>query len=306
MRRALSLIAILATAASCGDNDLQAEIDDLTAQLAATEAELAQTAQQRDTFKQERDAIAGALAALEAKVNPVISLEVPFVFGAEALELNKAYPVAGGDTLSFREVRYWLTGVALERPDHSFVDVPDGYYLVEARPEQPLTNGTESALMLPATRREAISFTSIPSGTYVGIRFHIGVDPAHNDDLSRTAGELHTLKNMTSDNGWMWFTSYIFTKTRADLAGPGGAAVVSWDNGSNDDLREVHLAFPSAIETAAAVAYKVRVKADLKTLADAVAPRQRVVIGAGTPGDRSLLADAFRDMFVLESAAAVP
>jgi hypothetical protein len=54
------------------------------------------------------------------------------------------------------------------------------------------------------------------------------------------------------------------------------------------------------------VGYTVRVKADLESLVTAVAPRTRLVINAGTAADRTLLADSFRDMFVMESAAATP
>src|SRR5262249_10792862 len=149
----------------------------------------------------------------------------------------------------------------------------------------------ETALTLPALRRESVALRGVPAGTYTAIRFHVGVDPAHNDDLSNTAGELHTLQNMTFDNGWMWFTSYIFTRTRADLAGPGGAAVMSWDNGSNADYRQVMLDFPAPLQTKPGSGYAIRVRADLRALAGSVAPRQHLLINASTPADRTLLAN---------------
>lgn len=307
MRTRLLAIPIAAALGSCGDNSHEAElqalqdtVDDLQQRVDELEGDLA-------GVTQERDDLADRLGALEARVEPSIALEIPLMYGASPLALATPYPVPGSsDTIAFREVRYWVTNVALRRGDGTFVDVPEAFYLIEARPEQPLTNGTETALTLPSVRRETVALRGLPAGTYTGVRFLVGVDPAHNDDLSNTAGELHTLQNMTFDNGWMWFTSYIFTKTRADLAGPGGAAVMAWDNGSNADLREVTLDFPAPLAMKPGAGYTIRVRADLQALVGDVSPRDHLLIGAGTPAERTMLANAFRDMFAMDAAIASP
>jgi hypothetical protein len=307
MRTYLAATSLAALLGACGDNDHEAELTALQGTVDELQQRVDELEAARAELTRQRDELAAGVSAAEARLQPRVTLEVPLVYGAAALALATPYPVAGGsDTIAFREVRYWLSNVALRRADGSYAAVPDAYYLIEARPEQPLTNGTEAALTLPPARRESVALAGVPAGTYTGIRFNVGVDGAHNDDLSKPAGELHTLRNMTFDNGWMWFTSYVFTRTRADLDGAGGAAVVSWDNGTNADLREVALAFPAPLAVKTGAAYTVRVRADLAELVADVSPRQHLVIGAGTPADRTLLADGFRDMFKLDAAIATP
>jgi hypothetical protein len=298
MTKFLSVFSIALLATSCGDNSHLDQIETLEETITMLEADLM-------AAETERDVLAARVADLETKAFPTVTLEVPLMYGSSALALATPYPVgATGDTISFREVRYWMSNISLRKADGTFVDVPDTYFLIEARPEQPLTNGTEAAITLAANRRETLTLKGIPAGTYNGIRFHVGVDQTRNDDLSNTAGELHTLKNMTF-HSWMWFTSYIFTKTRADLTGAGGPdAIVVWDNGSNADYREVTLAFGSPLAMGPGKAYAVKATADLAKVVTTVQPRTRTVIDAAADADRAVLADAFRDMFTMVSASA--
>lgn len=311
---ALAITAAMIWTGCTDSNDQDEQDSDLTAELAALqgvvdalEDSVTQLMADLAAMTGERDELAEQVAILADRARPAVSLEVPLMYGDAPLALDTPYPLPNGaDTIRFAEVRYWLTNVALRTAEGAYVEVPGSYYLVEARPTQLVTNGTATDVTLPALRRETIQLAGVEPGRYRGIRFHIGVDPAHNDDLSQSGGELHTLKNMTFDNGWMWFTSYVFTKTRASLDGAEGAATLAWDNGSNDDYRTVELDFPADLMIEVGAAYVVRAPADLQALVAAVAPRAHLTIGASSPADRTLLADGFRDMFAMASARVAP
>jgi outer membrane murein-binding lipoprotein Lpp len=309
-RSFLSAVVLASTLIGCSDDDehaeleqiideLEQQVEELQAQLATANEQLTTKTAELATRTQERDALKAERDSFEARLAPEVTLEVPLYYGNAALVLGASYPLSGGGNIAFREVRYWLSNVELQKADLSWVTVPDAYYLIEARPEQPLTNGTEAEIALPAKRRETVDLKGIPSGSYVAIRFNIGVDAAHNDDLSNTAGELGSLKNMTFDNGWMWFTSYKFTRTVADTDTTNDTAEVSWDNGSNNDLRQVTLPFASAVALEGAQTYAIKLKADLEGLVTDVSPTTNPTINATTPEARTALADAFRDMFTM-------
>lgn len=285
--------------------------------LAAAEAALATANTDLNTANASVATLTNQVAALQGQLDAVreilatmagtVTLAVPFVYGDASLELEHAYPIAGSDdTVSFTEIRFWLSAVELERQDGSFYAVPDSFYLVEARPEQELSSGTASTETLPARRRETIAIEQVPPGVYTGVRFHVGVDAEHNDDLSIPGGELHLLQNMAFDNGWMWFTSYVFTKTKGHVNGPGGMATFAWDNGSNADYRSVTLPSFDPIAVTAETSYTIRVAVEVDELVATVAPRTRPTIGASSPANRTILADAFRDMFALVSVSETP
>ena len=129
----------------------------------------------------------------------------------------------------------------------------------------------------------------------------MGVDATHNDDLSLQAGELHVLKNMTSVS-WMWFTSYVFTKTRGQfVAASGSTASFAWDTGSNADYRTVSQTFPSPVTVNSQKRLAVNLRADVAALFSTLSPRTTPSISASQAAERTKLADSFSSMFSLTS-----
>jgi hypothetical protein len=206
-----------------------------------------------------------------------LTLRIGFTVQGTPLQLGTTYATKLGE-LRFQGVRYWLSQLRLITEQGESVDVPDSYYLMEVRGEEPLRGNTQNPVTLPARRRENIQLPSLPSGRYRAISFNVGVDAAHNDDLSLSAGELTVLQNMASYQ-WMWFTSYIFTQLNAAVSADhdlvqlvqedGGVPAdlqVHWENGSNQDLRRVELALPSQVSVGVNVHPLVDVQLDVVQL----------------------------------------
>lgn len=227
-----------------------------------------------------------------------VTLETKFVFGDTDLELGKAYDLGANRAFTFEEARFWLSNVKLTMDNGTAFAVPNAYYLVEVMKEQKLTNGVVGTHILPANRREAMNLSRIPAGRYTAIELAIGVDPTHNDNLSLSGGELHVLKNMTSDNGWMWLTSYVFTKLRGMLSTAGGAPVaVRWENGTNTDYRMVKRNFATPLAIGDTAPTKISIALDMKKLFDDLDPRQTPTITATQETQRHALADAWARAF---------
>lgn len=107
------------------------------------------------------------------------------------LELNRYYAL-GDDSVSFAEVRYWLSNVEFILEDGSVWKEKASYRLMET------TSSTE---------REEFA-VKLPAGKYKGIRFALGVDSNRNSSIDSISGELDVTKGMS----WTWNTGYIFMK----------------------------------------------------------------------------------------------
>jgi hypothetical protein len=279
-----------------------------------------------DDLQMQLEAARRALArnqAERAQLPGAVNLQIKFVVQGRPLQLDQPYGLAVGD-VRVRAIRYWLSQLSFITADGSSTEIADSYYLMEARGKQQLSGGTQAAITLPAKRRELIVLPSVPTSTYTKIAFNVGVDAAHNDDLSLTAGELTVLQNMASVQ-WMWFTSYIFTQLDALIAGDlndvqedGGVPIdlqLRWENGTNQDLRRVELTLPSPasigaggpltnieVELDVAVLFN-ELGAELQAARDTMPSSPMSSIGAATEAQRTVLADnwsrAFRALGVV-------
>jgi hypothetical protein len=174
-----------------------------------------------------------------------------------------------------------------------------------AMSEQRLENGTEKTLTLPAQRRELIALNNVPPGSYKTLEFQVGVDAEHNDDLSLIAGELNVLRNMAGYQ-WMWFTSYIFTKTHASFtpaAPPSTPTGIYWENGTNADLRTVRLELPVNPEVQLGARPQINLQLDIAKVIEGIDPALTPAIGATDLGPRARLADNWAHAFRFESLA---
>lgn len=288
----------------------QGEKDGLQVQLELTKAALqrAEASLAAQDFTGTKQALDAAIATLQELIKALaafpasVRLEVKFAFDQQPFELDTAYPLAEGATVSFTEVRYWLSNVKFLRADGSTALVPNAYYLVEAMKAQTLVAAIASQEQLPQSRRETIELASVTTGVYSGIEFAVGVDAEHNDNLWLGGGELNVLKNMTSQS-WNWFTSYIFSKMRATYtAGPSAPIALAWDTGSNANYRIVKKTFDAPIEVSSSRTTKVALRANMKALFASLEPARTPNIGAGQAAQRTVLADNWSSAFELVSA----
>ncbi|WP_163786746.1 MbnP family protein [Myxococcus vastator] len=279
----------------------QAELADITLQL--DEARELLASQDWEGVYQQLTQVRAELAALRAQLAATdgsLELNAAFVFGTSPFALGQTYTTAGGDTVTFSQVRYWLSNVTLLKQDGTTTALADSYHLMEVINAQEL-EGTSNPVTLPANRRERVQARAVPAGSYTGIRFSIGVDPSYNDDLSRQAGELHVLQNMASVS-WMWFTSYIFTKTHGTyVTAEGTQGDFTWDTGTNANYRTVELPFPAAVTVNSQQHVAVNVQANVAALFTALSPRTTLSIGATQSAESATLSDNFAGMFSVVS-----
>ncbi|WNG30305.1 hypothetical protein F0U62_44565 [Cystobacter fuscus] len=308
---------------------MQATLDELRAQLARHEQDSATarqekeqlTAQLEDTRQQlaeARELLAtqdwdGVLVKLDAANEQVrqlrerlaatsgnLELNAGLFFGDQPLALDTPYGTPEGQFL-FTEVRYWLSNVTLLKQDGTQVPLPNSYYLIEAIKAQPVHGSSDDQLQMPANRRERVQVPVVPAGVYTGITFSIGVDPTYNDNLSRQAGELHILKNMTYET-WMWFTSYIFTKTKGQyVKADGSRSEFGWETGTNDNFRTVRYTFPASVTVNGQKSLSVNLRLDTARLFTGLHPLHTPSIGVSDSGERATLSDNFAKGFSLTS-----
>ncbi|MBX3262944.1 MAG: hypothetical protein KIS78_21730 [Labilithrix sp.] len=283
---------------------LERELDKAKAALKAAEDKLA--AEDYAGAVAELAAATKALADLQAAWDALpgsVTLEAKFAFGAADLQLDTPYELSTGKTFTFSEVRYWLSNVKLTVAGGATFTVPNAYYLVEVMQQQNLSNGATGTHTLPANRRESVVIGGVPSGSYTGVEFAVGVDPVRNDNLALGGGELHVLKNMTSDNGWMWFTSYIFSKVRGSYAqGDDEPIAVAWETGANENYRVISKTFSAPVKVGAGVDTKVSLRADVKKLFTDLDAEATPTIKAAQAAERTTLANNWANAFELVGA----
>ncbi|MDY7230337.1 MbnP family protein [Hyalangium rubrum] len=315
-------------------SELEAQVRELEAQVArqqedaaTSEKEKAEMTAQMKTLREdlaearallETQDWQGVLVRLEAAQAEIASLETRIAgldgsmeftaalsFGNEPFALDQQYTLSTGEKLTFTELRYWLSNIKLLKQDGTSVALPGSYYLMELLKEQYVEGGNQSGStpqpMLPANRREQVNVAAVPAGVYTGIEFSIGVDPTHNDNLSLQAGELHMLRNMTTVT-WMWFTSYIFTKTKGQyVAVDGTSNTFGWETGTNNDFRTTRQTFAAPVSVGAHKRLRVSLRADVAKLFTVLSPSTTPTINVGQADARATLSNGFRDMFTLVS-----
>lgn len=227
-------------------------------------------------------------------------------FGSSAFTLDTEYTTSEGDKIKPNQFRYWVSNIVLKKTDGSTYAVPDAYYLLENCKEQVIENS--DGIMMPASKRETVSILGIPAGEYTEVTFSIGVDSEYNDNLSMQAGELSILQNMTADNGWMWFTSYIFTKIGGTYTN-GNSETFSFifETGSNDHYKTITKAFSSPVKINGLKPAEIKIKADASKLFTGISIEEASLsgdvyrIGASTPELMTQLATNYRTAFELVS-----
>lgn len=125
-------------------------------------------------------------------------------------ELNQEYSHPGtGEDITFTKLRYYISNVVLQNSNGSEWAAPESYYIVDAMESDPY-----------------ISITGVPSGSYTGISYLVGVDSTRNVSGAQT-GALDPAENMF----WSWNTGYIFIKAEGTSPQAGSGSVFSYHLG---------------------------------------------------------------------------
>lgn len=134
-----------------------------------------------------------ALSA-QATYAAVLEIAVRHTFNGDPLQLDSLrYQNAAGETLSFTRISYLLSGIAIERDDGVWQEMPNQYAWMDAE-----------------KRRTVVRLEGVPEGKYRALRFHIGPDAEANAaDVSKIPAD-HPLNPNLDGLHWSWQGGYIF------------------------------------------------------------------------------------------------
>lgn len=211
--------------------------------------------------------------------------------GTEDLELEKNY-VINGKNYKFKNFRYWVSNIRLQKEDNSWFSVPNSYFLIEETGNIAIQEGQYN---YTARKRENVNLNSIPQGNYKAIEFGIGVDPEKNDNLSVTAGELSIMTGMTNI-AWMWHTSYLFSSLNG-MVENNTSKVLKLETGLNDNYRTVKINLPSTVAIAFGKNATISLKGDLLTLLNSFDNWEKPSVGALQTKEMQIISDNFKNNF---------
>lgn len=142
--------------------------------------------------------LAGAMAApVELKINLRI--------GDQPMQFGQTYQTPQGQRYQIDMLKFYISDVALVRPDGSEVKV-DGLALVDFKRDAP-TQGVSVLKM------------DVPAGQYRGIRFNVGV-PRELNHLDASTQQMPL--GVNSGMYWAWNPGYIFYRLEGTALLPGG------------------------------------------------------------------------------------
>jgi hypothetical protein len=142
-----------------------------------------------------------------------IKIELDHLVNGSAMQYNKDYVNAAGETMQFTLLKYYLSNFSLVETDGSIYTLPkdECYFLIE----EP-SSGVNPIITL----------TNIPNGEYKEVRFIIGVDSLKN--CAPASERTGAIDPATSGMYWAWNSGYIFLKIEgsspAILGNPGATS----------------------------------------------------------------------------------
>lgn len=211
--------------------------------------------------------------------------------GSADFALNKNFAI-NADTFSFTQLRYWVSNIVLTKEDGAVYADPDSYYLLEETNAVAIQDGSYT---YPAKKRETVELSNIPAGTYKSVTFSVGIDQAHNDNMSLQAGELSQLSGMTNIS-WMWHTSYIFSNLQGTykFAGATGATAIKVQTGLNTNYKTVTITLPAAIAVDGVNANSIGVNVDVAKIIDGLNLKTTPTVSASTATEMALVAGNYQ------------
>ncbi|CAG5018065.1 hypothetical protein DYBT9275_05912 [Dyadobacter sp. CECT 9275] len=198
--------------------------------------------------------------------------------GASDFALNKDFTI-GSQTYNFTKLRYWVSNVILVDAKGAEYKVPDSYYLIEEVGDLDLSGVINDKMIYPAKKRETVLLKDIPAGDYKTVKFSIGVDSQHNDNLSLQSGEL-SIGNGMSNIAWMWHSSYIFSSVGGTVKQGSDTKKFTTETGLNANYKTLSIDLPAPVNSVSAKGVVLNV--DVSKIFDGVDVMQNPTINAMT------------------------
>ncbi len=216
--------------------------------------------------------------------------------GNNNFSLNTSF-IIGNRTYKLNKLRYWVSNVTFINTKGIEYKVPDSYFLIEETTAISIQDGDYT---YPAKKREEIMIQNIPVGDYKTIKFSIGVDAVHNNNLSLQAGELSQLNGMTNIS-WMWHTSYIFSSIGGTVKEGNTTKNINVETGLNTNYKTVSLSFPTEIHIGSAKPQAVVFTMDVSKLFNSLNLIAMPNIGASQASAMSQLSTNYTKAFSIAS-----
>lgn len=165
--------------------------------------------------------------------SPKLQLVFKNEVDGKPLVLNTGqYLNANGDTFSVFEYKYYISNIELKEPTSGTVKEDESYHLISEK--------------IPGSK--SFSLKNIKEGTYVSIKFLIGVDSARNVSGAQS-GALDVINGMF----WDWNSGYIMAKIEGTSPQAGSIPNnlgfhIGGFSGTNSALRWVELTFPNPVK----------------------------------------------------------
>ncbi len=129
----------------------------------------------------------------EQSINKTSSFKIDFrsTAGGQPFAVEKSYQNSSGENFKVGVFKYFIGQITLKKPDGTKVTFED-YYLINS-PEN-----------------ETITINNVPSGSYNGISFSIGIDSINQAKSHAPGSTLDYTVN--PDMIWVWGNAYLFFK----------------------------------------------------------------------------------------------
>lgn len=215
-----------------------------------------------------------------------VILEFTNTAGNKNLDVTGAtnYVNSFGDTFNVTKFKYHISNVQLLNNGDVVYTMPESYFLVDESVQ------STTKLSLP----------DVPSGSYNGVRFLVGIDSTRNVTGAQT-GALDPVNGMF----WTWNSGYIFMKLEGSSTVNGGTNFIYHVGGFKESMnqnaiREVNLTFNgSSMTVDGSHTREMHVFTDILKLFDAVHDLPISVVNTiHMPGPNAVkMADNYAQMF---------
>lgn len=129
----------------------------------------------------------------EYSTETALAIHFNSMVGSENLVYNQEYTV-NGRKLKFTRAQFYVSGIHLEKHDGSHLHLEDQYLLVHGGAHH-------------------YSIGNVPSASYHGMSFDVGVDSAANHSDPATYASGHALSSLDANySHWTWNSGYVFIR----------------------------------------------------------------------------------------------
>lgn len=148
-----------------------------------------------------------------------IRLTIDNGFDGDLLSTDQEYIIESGDTVKISMMRYYISNVCLTKDNGDTVKIPNSYYLIDLE-------------------GRALEIKDIPTATYTGLCFGLGVDKDANHDIARNDGDLDP--NGADGMIWDWNSGYKFIRIEGDYKGDTSSGSFKFHVGGDVNYKTMH------------------------------------------------------------------